>query len=503
MAFGLCVAAAAAAPPNSAVPPAEAARQPLLKPPAAPAAEPSPESAIAPPAPSPALPSVPPLQSGSDAPAQPLWYPSPGPTAVPHAPLIAPGAVMHPGYECPPFAPQAFSGAPHCCPPNGCRCRSCCERLGSFLCDTVSCDPWSPHRLFTHPPLCPDVVEPDCVFVPNMLGDHFAGPLGLSVLAPPMAMQQFELVIPNPSGGSLAGFSKLAENSSPVPQTRLFTSFSAVNDVSLSTTGVDVERLSPGFEKAFFNGLCSVELRIPFASTLDSGILADGATNTDEVELGNLMLAVKGLLYSSPYGAVSAGLGFSLPTADDVHVNAANGSELVKIENDSVHLMPFLGGVYTPNHRFFAQGFLQFDCDANGNPVFANDQATGLRQIGEIENPTFLYFDVGIGYWLYRTAPRCTGLTMTGVAPVFEMHYNRSLEEADVVSAGGFRVGEFQDDINMLNLSVGATVEFGSVLALTLGYSAPVGGGSDEQYDGMFRISCNRYFAPPRRPIVD
>ena len=37
--------------------------------------------------------------------------------------------------------------------------------------------------------------------------------------------------------------------------------------------------------------------------------------------------------------------------------------------NQSVHLLPFVGGIWTPNDRLFCLGFIQFDIDANGDPV--------------------------------------------------------------------------------------------------------------------------------------
>ena len=39
------------------------------------------------------------------------------------------------------------------------------------------------------------------------------------------------------------------------------------------------------------------------------------------------------------------------------------------IQNRSVHLMPFVGGLWTPNDRLFAIGYVQVDVDANGDPV--------------------------------------------------------------------------------------------------------------------------------------
>ena len=41
----------------------------------------------------------------------------------------------------------------------------------------------------------------------------------------------------------------------------------------------------------------------------------------------------------------------------------------IQLLNQSVHLLPFVGGVWTPSDRLFFIGFMQFDLDANGDPI--------------------------------------------------------------------------------------------------------------------------------------
>ncbi len=62
---------------------------------------------------------------------------------------------------------------------------------------------------------------------------------------------------------------KLSENTSPIPRDRVFVNYSYFDNVPLQQGGVDVNRFVPGFEKTFFNGITSVEVRAPMASTLD------------------------------------------------------------------------------------------------------------------------------------------------------------------------------------------------------------------------------------------
>ena len=99
----------------------------------------------------------------------------------------------------------------------------------------------------------------------------------------------------------------------------------------------------------------SIEMRFPFAATLDSSITSDGVTNTDELEFGNVTVALKALLYSDRGLAISAGLAVDLPTADDVNVNTTSGVKPIEVENDAIHLLPFIGAMFVPDDRFFSR----------------------------------------------------------------------------------------------------------------------------------------------------
>ena len=84
------------------------------------------------------------------------------------------------------------------------------------------------------------------------------------------------IVIPS-SAGSVVGRMKIAENVSPLPRDRVFFNYSLFGNVPLSQGGGNVNRFSPGFEKTFFNRMTSVELRAPFAATLNSDVTVGGA----------------------------------------------------------------------------------------------------------------------------------------------------------------------------------------------------------------------------------
>lgn len=303
-----------------------------------------------------------------------------------------------------------------------------------------------------------------------------------------------EIVLPSPGAGASVGSQKIVEGNSPMPRDRLFTFYDLFTAVPLSATGVNVNRMTPGFEKTFFDGLMSVDFRMPMALTLDSNVTADGVTNSSNPEFGNVALAVKSLLYRGPRWAVSTGLGMTLPSADDLNINSASGLELIHVHNKSVHLQPFLGALFTPNERFFAQSFIQVDVDTNGNPVFANLTGSSLDYIGRLQAPTFLYVSQGFGKWIYRSQDR--NQKVTGVSLLAEVHLNRSLQTSDSLSTGGFNIGDGATAIEAINLTLGSTWELWNRNYLTTALITPLGGGSDRQFDGQFRLMFSRRFGP-------
>ncbi len=303
---------------------------------------------------------------------------------------------------------------------------------------------------------------------------------------------EYVLNVPSPSAGGVIGRMKIAENTSPLPRDRVFFNYSYFNGVPLIANGVDINRFTPGFEKTIFNGNASIEVRTPFASTLSNNIIADGVTNANSTQFGNINLYYKQLLYRTETQAVSAGLGISLPTASNVNVSSTTGAALVNIKNESIHLLPFLGHLYTPNDRFFLQQFLQFDFDTNGDPVNIADTNGTMTYAGRANDVTFLYYSISAGYWLYNN-PETDGW-FTRIAPIAELHYNRSLQKTDVVSGNGFQIGNFADSIEVLNATMGVTAMMGQDKTFTTAYVTPLGGGSDKQFNGELRVMFNWYF---------
>jgi hypothetical protein len=191
-----------------------------------------------------------------------------------------------------------------------------------------------------------------------MIGDFFGG--GAITLGPAYVEGTQKLV--NAPGGNCPRF-KMADVTSPIPQDRVYFDYDYFHNAELQQPHVDVNAFTPGFEKTFLNGLVSFELRLPMAITLSNNVFTDGTTATSVGEVGNMGMAIKGLLLRRDTFALSGGLALSVPTAGNTQIFLEQGSTgpTAAIVNESVHLMPFLGAPWTPNDRLFAIGYVQVD----------------------------------------------------------------------------------------------------------------------------------------------
>ena len=291
------------------------------------------------------------------------------------------------------------------------------------------------------------------------------------------------------AGTGGVGRSKIAEGSSPLPRNRVFFDYANYNSVPYSNGGTSLNRFTPGVEKTFLDGMVSVEARLPFASGVNADVITSGTnlTSAGDTELGNVALYGKILLTHRSSYALSAGLGITLPTADGTSVALSNGTPLLAIDNEAVHLQPFLGFVYAPHDRFFAQGFAQLDLAANGNHVALNSEGSGLLTAGTLTDVNHVFADLGLGYWLYRNDCACAS-GLTGIAPMVELHYTGAMSNGDIVAAGPFQVGNFDGDLNMLNFVAGANFEFSNGRNLSVAYTGPLTNESDRQFGGGLRV---------------
>jgi hypothetical protein len=334
---------------------------------------------------------------------------------------------------------------------------------------------------------------------PNMIGDFFGAATFSSFdIMPPNEYYEDEYFhIPNPANGGVVGRMKIAENTSALPQDRLLFNYSYFDNVPLFPGGVNVHRFMPGFEKTFLNGMTSIEVKVPMAVSLDSTIVTDGGTDLSHGEFGDMMITPKVLLMQTDNFAAALGMSVSVPTADDVRLVLSDGTELLRIDNQSVFLAPFVGALWTDG-CWFVQAFLQYDVDVNGSPVYSNLLDQRRQELGRLRGTTFQYLDIGVGRWIYRSASPCD--VVRGVALTGEIHWNQSLEAGDNIQSLGLAVGDFSQNIEIWDLTMGMHVDLCDRTTLTVGYALPIGNGADQQFDGELRVMLNHFFGPYARP---
>lgn len=291
------------------------------------------------------------------------------------------------------------------------------------------------------------------------------------------------------SGG--VGRMKFAEGGTVLPQDRIFFRHNYLSGVRYSDSRMELNRFVFGFERAMLDGLFSLEMRAPFAtdaadaSTLDGTMLING----EHTRFGNLTFNLKTLLIEWKNFALSGGLGIGLPSAQDVTVQYADGTPLLRVANESVRLQPFIGALFSPSERWTIQSVAQFDTAANGNTVFINSNGTGLNEIGRVTDSSNLFLDLAANYWLYRSND-ARGLT--GIIPTLEIHHNVALQDEDVLSAGPFQLANGNAATSLTNLVVGNTLEFGGRTNATVAYTTPIGGGSGRQFQNGLQLFLSR-----------
>ncbi len=235
---------------------------------------------------------------------------------------------------------------------------------------------------------------------------------------------------------------KIAENESPVPADRVYFRYNFF-DNAVSVTGLsgvvvpapailgtealttsksyNVNEFTFGGEKTFFNGMASVELRVPFSNTLSNNlnlnygtingppvnavsvqtgqaIAPSNATGGAQLEafnvvtdaaqtlgststqFGDMTLIFKGVLLKNEHFLLSGGMAMGLPTGPNTDVSVTdylgnqdfNNAEIQRlrefhIKDETFTASPFLAFLAVPTERFFTQGFVQVECPLNSS----------------------------------------------------------------------------------------------------------------------------------------
>lgn len=353
--------------------------------------------------------------------------------------------------------------------------------------------------------------------MPNMWGDFFDGtPYPLTINEPGGLSGDWQnenntagdpigrLQIPRTGGLALRRV-KLAENSSPLPIDRWIGNYNLFDSVD----GIgDVTRFTFGVERTFDDGLKSFEARISFAHTLSSNQIyrvpppqnppiPPFVTRNLDDEFGNLVLTYKQIVRPLDDGIVTAGIGISLPTADDQFLfnqNPTNPILLMKVHNDAAHLMPFIAFMRQPNEKLMIQGFAQIDFATSANPVLIRTSAQPgeLSDAAKIEAVPILFFDIGLAYkWIENRE----GL-INAVTPLLELHYSLGMRDRDQLQfprSGPPGIFNFEPSgrISVLNLTAGTSLQMGDSIFVRPAVSIPLSNGAGANYDYEFGVHVN------------
>jgi hypothetical protein len=300
------------------------------------------------------------------------------------------------------------------------------------------------------------------------------------------------MMVVGPNPGDIVGRVRIQDNNNALPTDRIFFDYNYYHNVPFTANGIDVNRFTPGFEKTFLDGLGSVEVRVPMAVSYNSTQYLGAGPDVSNAEFGNMAIIPKILLLSNDEMALAAGLGIALPTANDIRVYSQAGEQVLNVDNDSVHLIPFLGYMFAPRDGdCFFLSFLTLDTGVNGNDVTAATGTGGLSQIGIWNDQTLLSASGTFGKYLFQNY---SGESLVqSISLLGELHYTAAVSDADTINAGAYLLGQAGHDLSLLNSTVGLNARFINNSTLTTGYTVPLTS-SDRIFDGELRVFINQFF---------
>jgi hypothetical protein len=281
----------------------------------------------------------------------------------------------------------------------------------------------------------------------------------------------------------------VAQNNSPIPRNRVFFDFRFFNQARPNFG--DVYWYTAGLEKTFNRQQGSIEARLPFARTLDNEVF-EGDAASFSTEFGNVNFTLKHILWGNERWLLSGGTGVSLPTGADTRVFLADGTEVLVIDNDAVHLQPFVAALWLPEEHFFVESFVSADIDTRGNNVRGNVLGGRLPSIGEYRSASVLMADLAAGYWIY-TNPSFRA-AMQGLAVIGELSYQTSLESTDSVSGNGLTIAGSSASVDMLSTVLGLHAYLFNQVALSGGVGLPLTSGDKKEYDLSAIFMANWHF---------
>jgi hypothetical protein len=245
---------------------------------------------------------------------------------------------------------------------------------------------------------------------------------------------------------------KICENQSPIPTDRIFYSFNYFNQVNYGInrqfnapiSDINIYRHIFGFEKTFWDKRASFGLR-PAINTVNANSPIPGV-GQQSTAINQLNVFVKYAFWQNEDRSqlLSGGLSIGAPTGP----GSFAGANWLTDQNPT-YLQPFFGLYYYKN-RFFFQGFTSIEVPLDTNAA------------------TMLYNDYAIGYVLYQNEDR--NASLSGIAPVFEVHVNTPLNHRGVDYFDPWSVPDY------VAFTYGTTFLLGERTRLLTGLVTPVTG---------------------------
>ena len=296
------------------------------------------------------------------------------------------------------------------------------------------------------------------------------------------------------------------EHNSPLPRNRAYAIYKHYDNaletkvcdyshypLQQSDRGIDQYLL--GFEKTFHCKRSSLELRMPLLSSGNSQFAGFGS---DDASIGNLGIIGKRLLNNNRCNPISIGCGLTVPTGDDTTFSLAD--QVLRFQNESVHLMPFLAMMgHSSSRRTYLISFATVDIPLGGNSVEFTAPSTGTQNLGRLDDQSLLYLDFALGHWLHRDF---SNDYLIGLAVQAELHYAGSLESADslsgVVAGTGwntqFAFGNSRGQFDNTLAAIMVYFELRNNLDLRVSGLFPLTGEDDRFFDSELIVGLQRRF---------
>ncbi len=240
------------------------------------------------------------------------------------------------------------------------------------------------------------------------------------------------------------GAFKISDNESPVPTDRVFATYNYYDVDRLGGNSSSLNREVIGFEKTFFDGQASFELRAPYTQ------VGEGLGGSSDLDA--LTMVFKYALFNDRQrgNVIAGGLAVTVPTGPDILVFTNEGS--VATVNATL-LQPYVGYAFNFG-SLYVEGFSEI--------VVPTDARL----------PTFVGNDIGVGY----------RLDSLPIIPTFEVHANDAFNhQGSLATPFGF--------VDEVVLTGGFHALFGRS-TFTIGVGTPVTGPRIYSVECIAQLNC-------------